>query len=109
MSGKQQLSIDSVSSAGAAAGSAAERAAAAQAAAAGIVADLERRLAAAAQPGPEGGLKALALPAQVPLSCNCTQSMKATLRSHVQAAELRRGYKVHTCHHEHVPCGPPQA
>lgn len=50
---------------GAAARSAAERAAGAEAAAAGIVADLERRLQASTQPGPEGGLKALALPPQV--------------------------------------------
>lgn len=57
---------------GAAASSAAERAAAAEAAAAGIVADVERRLQASSQPGPDGGLKALALPTQVTsvLLCN---------------------------------------
>jgi len=50
--------------AGAAASSAADKAAAAQAAAAVIVADVERRLQASGQPGPEGGVKALALPTQ---------------------------------------------
>lgn len=50
--------------AGAAASSAADKAAAAQAAAAVIVADVERRLQASGQPGPEGGVKALALPPQ---------------------------------------------
>ncbi len=49
--------------AGAAASSAADKAAA-QAAAAVIVADVERRLQASGQPGPEGGVKALALPTQ---------------------------------------------
>ena len=51
--------------AGAAAGLAADKAAAAQTAAAGIVADIERRLQSAGQAGPEGGLKALAMPSQV--------------------------------------------
>ncbi len=50
---------------GAAASSAADRAAAAQATAAAIVADVERRLQASGMAGPEGGVKALALPPQV--------------------------------------------
>ena len=56
---------------GAAASSAAERAAAAEAAATGIVADVERRLQASSQPGPEGGLKALALPSEVSSTLLC--------------------------------------
>ena len=56
--------------AGAAAGAAADKAAAAQAAAAGIVADVQRRLQGASQPGPDGGLKALSIAPQVPCSVN---------------------------------------
>lgn len=65
----ESRALSGCSGVGAAASSAAERAAAAQAAAAGIVADLERRLQASGQPGPEGGLKALALPTQVNTAC----------------------------------------
>ena len=72
---------------GAAASSAAERAAAAEAAAAGIVADVERRLQASSQPGPEGGLKALSLPAQV----------SSTLLCIIQHESVQ----LHTCNSEH--------
>lgn len=58
-------------SVGVAASSAADRAAAAQAAAGAIVADVERRLQASGQPGPEGGVKALALPQQAGCFWGC--------------------------------------
>ncbi|KAL0048541.1 hypothetical protein WJX82_005372 [Trebouxia sp. C0006] len=63
---------DRAAQSGAAASSAADKAAAAQAAAAVIVADVEQRLQASGQPGPEGGVKALALPPQAPGASSTT-------------------------------------
>ena len=77
--------------AGAAASSAADRAAAAQAAAGAIVADVERRLQASGQPGPEGGVKALALPQQA--GCFWVHNPLHTYLSY-----LRQSYGIHCAH-----------